>query len=79
MADLTLHGNGYPCPACALRREAEDKSAVLRPDVPCNVCRGLGRLGYSEAEIVRRTVEEARRLYWPAFEGRMAEAAAHGK
>lgn len=72
MADPTLHGNGYACPACELRREAEDKGAILRPDVPCNVCGGLGRLGYSDAEIVRRTVDEARRLYWPAFKARIA-------
>lgn len=72
MADHTLHGNGYACPACEMRREVEDKSIVLRPDVPCNVCRGSGRLGYSDAEIVRRTVEEARRLYWPQFEARIA-------
>lgn len=72
MADKSLHGNGYVCPACEMRREAEDKGAVLRPDVPCNVCEGSGRLGYTDAEIVARTVEEARRLYWPAFDARIA-------
>lgn len=73
MADKTLHDNGYACPACALRREAEDKGAVLRPDVPCNVCGGLGRLGFSDAEICHRTVEEARRCYWPEVEQGWAE------
>ena len=73
MADKTLHDNGYACPACALRRESEDKGAVLRPDVPCNVCGGLGRLGFSNAEICRRTVEEARRCYWPKVEQGWAE------
>lgn len=72
MADKTLHDNGYACPACALRREAEDKGAVLRPDVPCNVCGGVGRLGFSEAEICHHTVEEARRCYWPEVERRWA-------
>lgn len=75
MTDFTLHGNGYPCPACELRREAENKSAITRPDVPCNVCRGIGRLPYSDAEIVRRTVEEARRIYWPMVEARWAASA----
>ena len=70
MADITLHGNGgEACPACALRREAEDKGA----DVPCNVCGGLGRLGFSDAEICHRTVEEARRCYWPEVEQGWAE------
>lgn len=72
MADPTLHGNGYACPACEMRREVEDMRAVLRPAVPCNVCAGTGRLGYSDAEIVRRTVEVARRLYWPEFDRRIA-------
>lgn len=72
MADLTLHGNGYPCPACELRREIEDKTQIMRPGIACNVCKGVGRLGFTEAEIVARTVEEARRLYWPAFEARTA-------
>lgn len=73
MAGATLHANGYACPACALRREVEDKRAVLRPDVPCNVCGGLGRLCYSAAEVCRRTVEEARRCYWPEVEQGWAE------
>lgn len=75
MADPNLHGNGEACPACQLRREAEDKGAVIRPDTPCNVCHGTGRLAFSEAEIVARTVAEARRIYWPAFDRRIA---AHG-
>ncbi|MCL4069029.1 hypothetical protein M3484_20945 [Pseudomonas sp. GX19020] len=77
MADPTLHGNGYACPACEMRREVEDKTQILRPKVPCNVCAGLGRLGYTEAEIVARTVEEARRVYWPEFEKRISEVC-HG-
>lgn len=42
-----------------------DTSRINRPDVPCNVCQGTGFLPLTEAEIVRRTVEEARRIYWP--------------
>lgn len=65
MPDASLHGNHDPCPACELRREAEDAALVLRPEVPCNVCNGLGFLPLPEAEIVRRTCEEARSIYWP--------------
>jgi len=72
MPDAALHGNGYACPACELRRDAEDRGAILRPDVPCNVCHGIGRLGFSAAEICAATVEEARRIYWPEFERRIA-------
>lgn len=67
-----LCGNCEPCPACALRREALDLGAVLRPDVPCNVCRGTGLVALSDVEIVRRTCDEARRIYWPDFERRIA-------
>lgn len=72
MPDPTLHGNGEPCPACALRREAMDQGAIIRPDTPCNVCAGSGRLGYATAYIVALTVAEARRIHWPAFEARIA-------
>ncbi|SEB96728.1 hypothetical protein [Rhodobacter sp. 24-YEA-8] len=70
MAGPTLHGNGHPCPAGELRREVEDKTLILRPGIACSVCKGVGSLGFTEAEIVARTVKEARRLYWPAFEVR---------
>lgn len=73
MADATLHGNGEACPACTLRREVQDHGVLLRPDVPCNVCGGLGRLGFTAAEVCRRTVEEARRCYWPKVEQGWAE------
>lgn len=76
LADATLHGNGEACPACALRREVEDQGAILRPHVPCNVCGGVGRLGFGDAEICRRTVEEAWRIYWPEVERRWREGAA---
>ena len=67
-----LCGNSEPCPACELRREVVARQ-VMRPLTPCNVCAGLGYLQFSDAEIVQRTVDEARRLYWPAFECRVHE------
>lgn len=48
----------------------QDTAPVIRDVIPCNVCGGLGYLPLSSAEIVRRTVEEARRLYWPQVEAR---------
>lgn len=70
-----LHGNGEPCAACELRREMADTAPVIRAPIPCNVCGGRGYLPLSTAEIVRRTVEEARRIYWPEFERRIAQGA----
>ncbi len=72
MTDYTLHGNGEACPACELRREMIDTAMILRPVIQCQVCNGTGRLPLSDVEIVRRTVEEARRIYWPQFEARIA-------
>lgn len=66
-----LHGNHDPCAACELRREMQDTAPVTREAIPCNVCGGKGYLPLSSAEIVRRTVEEARRIYWPQFESRL--------
>lgn len=63
-----LHGNHDDCEACALRREAEDTAVVLRDPVPCNYCGGWGFLPLASAEIVRRTVQEAREIYWPKKE-----------
>ena len=65
-----LHGNCDPCPACEMRREVEDTRPVTPETIRCNVCKGLGYLPLSDAEIVRRTCIEARRLYWPEFEQR---------
>ena len=67
-----LHGNHDPCAACELRRELQDTAQVIRDPIPCNVCGGLGYLPLTDAEIVRRTVAEARRLYWPEFDQRQA-------
>lgn len=70
MADPFLHGNGKACPACALRREAEDTAAVLRPDVPCNFCGGTGRIALSPAEIITAACAWAAAHYWPEFDRR---------
>lgn len=70
MTTLALHGNHDPCPACALRREMQDTAPVYRKRIPCNVCGGGSFLTRSDAEIVRRTIEEAKRLYWPLFYAR---------
>lgn len=67
-----LHGNHDPCPACEMRRELQDTAPIARDLIPCNVCQGTGHLPLSDAEIVRRTCIEARRLYWPQFEERTA-------
>lgn len=75
MTDPTLHGNHDPCPACEMRREMEDTRPIIREAIPCNVCKGVGFLPLSDAEIVRRTCEEARRVYWPEFEARIGGAA----
>lgn len=75
MTDHTLHGNHDPCPACELRRELIDTTKIIRPEIQCQVCNGTGFLPLSDAEIVRRTVEEARRIYWPQFEARIAAGA----
>lgn len=76
MTDATLHGNQDPCPACEMRREVQDMRPIDREPIPCNVCAGLGFLPLPDAEIVRRTCEEARRVYWPAFEAHIKGAAA---
>ncbi len=75
MTDHTLHGNHDLCPACEMRREMADLRPITRDPIPCNVCAGLGFLPLPDAEIVRRTVEEARRVYWPEFDRRIARHA----
>ncbi|MBV7408172.1 hypothetical protein [Maritimibacter sp. DP1N21-5] len=74
MTDNSLHGNHDPCPACELRREVQDTRPAIREPVPCNVCKGVDFLPLTDAEIVRRTVEEARRIYWPDWERRVSNA-----
>lgn len=74
MADLALHGNHDACPACALRRETLGAVPIAYGEVPCNVCLGKGFLPLEKMEIVRRTCEEARRIYWPLVEARWKAA-----
>lgn len=72
MTDHDLHGNHDPCPACEMRRQARGRAPIAKGEIACNVCGGQGWLPLSDAEIVRRTCEEARRIYWPQFEARVA-------
>lgn len=74
MTDYTLHGNHDRCYACEMRRQALGPVFIDVGDVPCNVCKSTGLLPLSDEEIVRRTVEEARWSYWPAFDARLRAA-----
>jgi len=63
MPDPTLHGNGDPCPACGLRREADRQRTTLGSrDMPCNICGGTGRIPRTAERIVSEAVAEARAL-----------------
>lgn len=73
MPDPTLHGNHDTCPACALQQEAQDKRAINRTTVRCQLCRGFGFIPLSSEEIIRRMVAEACRLHWPAFDRRQSK------
>lgn len=66
MTTHALHGNHDPCPACEMRREVQDTAPVLRAPIPCNSCGGSGFIPLSNAEIIRRTVQQARLTFWPA-------------
>lgn len=43
MPDITLHGNGEECPACALRRDKLRDQRAMVQEVSCNFCDGSGR------------------------------------
>lgn len=70
MPDPDLHGNHDACPACALRRETQGAVPIDHGSIACNRCGGKGYLPLAPAEIVRRTVAEARRLRWPDLHAR---------
>lgn len=75
MPDFTLTGNHDPCPACALRREALAEAAGRPVPIPfgqveCNNCGGTGMIRLTDREIIARTVKDAIRLHWPAFDER---------
>lgn len=81
-----LHGNHDPCPACVgtgraktaafLANEFETANGKRFPKTDvflnCPTCKGTGRSALPRAEIVRRACIEARRLYWPPLEERIA-------
>lgn len=74
MPDPSLHGNGYDCPACALRREDQAAGLMRRQIIPCNACGGLGRVPRRPLEIVQEAAAEARRSYWPVAKERWRHA-----
>ena len=65
MPDITLHGNGEDCPACALRRDQLRADAAMDQVVDCNFCGGTGRVGRAVEAIIREAVEWAAVHYWP--------------
>jgi hypothetical protein len=73
MVDITLHGNGEDCPACALRRDYLRAAGAMDQVVSCNFCGGTGRVGRAVAEIVREAVTWARDHYWPERDARWAD------
>ncbi|APX88663.1 hypothetical protein BV394_02055 [Brevirhabdus pacifica] len=70
MPDVSLHGNGEDCPACALRREGLREVKAMKQAVSCNFCGGTGRVGRAVREIIREAVEWAAENYWPEREAR---------
>lgn len=70
MPDITLHGNGKDCPACALRRDKLRADAAMDQVVECNFCGGSGRVGRAVEAIIREAVEWAAANYWPEREAR---------
>jgi hypothetical protein len=66
MADPTLHGNGWTCPACELRREVSGREiAPGRLEAPCNACGGSGRIARPVSEIIEHHAAQAALHYWP--------------
>ena len=60
MPDPTLHGNGYICTACELRREADRKRSIFGlSDIPCNQCNGICRIANTAAQIVAEPLPAA--------------------
>lgn len=72
MPDISLHGNGVPCPACELRRDQLREGKALDQRVECNFCGGLGRVGRAVEAIIKEAVEWAAVHYWPAKEAEWA-------
>lgn len=74
MPDITLHGNGEDCPACALRRDQLRAEGAMDHVVECNFCGGSGRVGRAVGAIIREAVEWAAKHYWPEQEARWKSA-----
>lgn len=70
MPDVSLHGNGEDCPACALRRDDLREAGAMDQVVSCNFCGGTGRVGRAVCEIIREAVEWAAANYWPERDAR---------
>ena len=66
MPDPTLHGNGYTCTACELRRETDRARRVFGSNtgIDCNHCNGTGRIAFTLREIYEFQLADARRYYW---------------
>ena len=75
MPDITLHGNGEDCPACALRRDHLRAEGAIDQVVECNFCGGTGRVGRAVEAIIREAVEWAAKHYWPSREKAWAKEA----
>ena len=66
MPDPSLHGNGYNCPACELRREEDRKRTTLgsKTGRKCNHCNGTGRIAFTLRETYELQLADARKYYW---------------
>jgi hypothetical protein len=70
MPDAALHGNGYNCPGCELRRAEQIARGGFGPAPACNQCKGTGRIALRTKDIVAAAVAEARLHYWPERDAR---------
>lgn len=77
MTHARLHPDRQPRPLPRLRAPARGAGGAAGRPVPipfgqveCNNCGGTGMIKLTEREIIARTVKEAIRLHWPAFDER---------
>lgn len=65
MPNRFLHGNGYKCPACELRR-AEIKLGPFAdpPKLECNECDSTGRIALTAETIIAKQVAWNTVHYW---------------
>jgi len=66
MPNPSLHGNGYTCPACELRREEDRKRTAVgsKTGPKCNRCNGTGRIAFTLRETYELQLADARKYYW---------------